>query len=138
MNVLVSVRFRQWTDMIRFIILHFLLVSVSFNLIEHCHARFFDFHYRNLIKDSNPNESKSHWIVDHHEKSWIAKTKKRIVHKLLQQSSRTTPTSPRFDHEMELVNGYKLSTRKAETTRKPVIIKIVSPKNSDRFDIWGG
>lgn len=141
MKVLVSVRFRQWTDMIRFIILHFLLVSFSFNLIEHYHAMkmtFFDFHYQNLIKESNPNESKSHWIVDHHEKSWIAKTKKRIVHKLLQQSSRTTPIRPRFDHEMELVNGYKLSTRKAETTRKPVIIKIVSPKNSDRFDSWGG
>ena len=141
MKVLVSVRFRQWTDMIRFIILHFLLVSCSFNLIEHNHAMkmsFFDFHYENLIKESNPNESKSHLIVDHHEKSWIAKTKKRIVHKLLQQSSRTTPTSPRFDHEMELVNGYKLRTRKAKTTRKPVIIKIVSPKNRDRFDIWGG
>ena len=127
--------------MIRFIILHFLLVSFSFNLIEHYHAMkmtFFDFHYQNLIKESNPNESKSRWIVDHHEKSWIAKTKKRIVHKLLQQSSRTTPIRPRFDHEMELVNGYKLSTRKAETTRKPVIIKIVSPKNSDRFDSWGG
>ena len=98
----------------------------------------FDFRYQKLIKESNPDESKSHLIVDHHEKSWIAKTKKRIVHKLLQQSSRPTPTSPRFDHEMELVNGYKLSTRKAETTRKPVIIKIVSPKNNDRFDSWGG
>ena len=127
--------------MIRFLILHFLLVSSSFNLTEHCHAMkmiFFDFRYQNLIKESNPNESKSHLIVDHHEKSWIAKTKKWIVHKLLQQPSRTTPITPRFDHEMELVNGYQWSTRKAETTRQPVTIKIISPKNSDRFDSWGG
>ena len=127
--------------MIRFLILHFLLVS--FNLIEHNHAMkmtFFDFHYHDLIKESNPNESKSHRIVDHHEKSWIVKTKKRIVHKLLQQSSRTTPIiRPRFGHdEMELVNDYKWSIRKVETTRKPVTIKIVSPKNNDRFDSWGG
>ena len=125
--------------MIRFLILHFLLVS--FNLIEHNHAMkmsFFDFHYQNLKKESSPNESKSHWIVDHHEKSWIAKTKKRIVHKWLQESSRTTPIGPRFDYQMELVNDYKWSTRKSETTRKPVTIKIVSPKNNDRFDSWGG
>ena len=98
----------------------------------------FDFRYQNLIKESNPDESKSHLIVDHHEKSWIAKTKKWIVQKLLQQPSRTTTIKPGFDHEMELVNGYKWSTRKAETTRKPVTIKIVSPRNSDRFDSWGG
>ena len=105
MKVLVSVRFRQWTDMIRFIILHFLLVSFSFNLIEHYHAMkmtFFDFHYQNLIKESNPNESKSHWIVDRHEKSWIEKTKNRIVHKLLQQSSRTTPIRPLIERKYAL------------------------------------
>ena len=127
--------------MIRFLILHFLLVSSSFNLIEHYHAikmTIFDFRYQNLIKESNPDESKSHLIVDHHEKSWIAKTKKWIVQKLLQQPSRTTTIKPGFDHEMELVNGCKWSTRKAETTRKPVTIKIVSPRNSDRFDSWGG
>ena len=98
----------------------------------------FDFHYQNLIKESNPNKSKSHLIVDQHEKSWIAKTKKRTVHRLLQQPSRTTPIKPHFDHEMELVNGFKWSTRKAETTKKTVTIKIVSPRNSDRFDSWGG
>ena len=53
----------------------------------------------------------------------LQKQKKQIVHELLQQSSRTTPIKPHFDHEMELVNGYKWSTRKAETTRKPVTIK---------------
>ena len=100
---------------------------------------FFDFHYQNLKKESSPNESKSHWIVDHHEKSWIAKTKKRIVHKLLQESSRTTPIiRPGFGNEMELVKDYKWSIRKVETTRKPVTIRIVSPKNNDRFDSWGG
>ena len=61
-----------------------------------------------------------------------------IAHKLLHQSSRTTLITPRFEHEMELVNGYKSSIRKSETTRKPVTIKIVSPKNSERFDSWGG
>ena len=128
--------------MIRFLILHFLLVSCSFNLIEQYHAMKmtnFDLHSQNLVKESNPNESKSQWIVDHHEMSWIAKTKKQVVHKLLQQSSRTTPIiRPHFGHEMELVNGYKWSIRKVETTRKPVTIKIVSPKNNDRFDSWGG
>ena len=100
---------------------------------------------QNLIKESNPNESKLHWIVDHQEKSLIAKTKKWIFHKLLlQQSSRTTPIKPRFDQEMELVNGYQWSTRKPETTkkpentRKPETIKIVTPENRDRFDNWGG
>ena len=141
MKVSVSVRFWQRTNMIRFLILHFLLVSCSFNLIEQYHAMKmtnFDLHSQNLVKESNPNESKSHLIVDHHEKSWIARTKKWIVHRLLQQPSRTTPIRPRFDQEMELVNGYNWSTRKAETTRTPVTIKIVSPKNNDRFDSWGG
>ena len=142
MKVFVSVRFRQWTNMIRILILHFLLVSSSFNLIEHCHTKkmtFFDVHYQNLKqKRSNPNESKSLWIVDCQEKSWITKTKKQIAHKLLHQFSRTTPITLRFENEMELVKGYKSSIRKAETTRKPVTIKIVSPKNNDRFDSWGG
>ena len=115
-------------------VLRFLLVLFSLNLIEHYYSMEkksnFDFElelFRNLIK----KESKS-WIVDTQQKSWIKETKNGFLYKLLPQSSRTTSIRPRFDQETEINYGYKGSIR------EPGPIKIVSPKNNDRFDNWGG
>ena len=128
--------------MVHFLIVRFLLVLFSFNLIEHYHSMEkktnFDFElelFRNLIKESNPNESKKpHWLVDHQQNSWITEPKSWItkakarngnIFKLLGKSSRTTSTGPRFDQETEIKDPMEA-------------IKIVSPENNDRFDNWGG
>ena len=127
--------------MVHFIIVRFLLVLVSFNLIEHYHSMEkktnFDFEldlFRNLIKESNPNESKPHWLVDHLQNSWIPEAKSWIVGRLLTladeafalgKSSKTRYTEPRFVQETEIKDPMEA-------------IKIVSPENNDRFDNWGG
>ena len=127
--------------MVHFLIVRFLLVLFSFNLIEHYHSMEkktnFDFElelFRNLIKESNPNESKPHWLVDHQQNSWItepkswitkAKARNGFIFKLLGKSLRATSTGPRFDQETEIKDPMEA-------------IKILSPKNNDRFDNWGG
>ena len=113
--------------MVHFLIVRFLLVLFSFNLIEHYHSMEkktnFDFElelFRNLIKESNPNELKPHWLVDHQQNSWITKAKARngVIFKLFRKG-------PRFDQETEIKDPMEA-------------IKILSPKNNDRFDNWGG
>ena len=127
--------------MVHFLIVRFLLVLFSFNLIEHYHSMEkktnFDFElelFRNLIKESNPNESKPHWLVDHQQNSWItepkswitkAKARNGFIFKLLGKSLRATSTGPRFDQETEIKDAMEA-------------VKIVSPENNDRFDNWGG
>ena len=127
--------------MVHFLIVRFLLVLFSFNLIEHYHSMEkktnFDFElelFRNLIKESNPKESKPHWLVDHQQNSWItepkswitkAKARNGFIFKLLGKSSRSTSTEPRFDQETEIKDAMEA-------------VKIVSPENNDRFDNWGG
>ena len=75
--------------------------------------------FRNLI-----TESKS-WIVDQEQNSLIKETEHRILYKLWNKSSRNTSIRPRFEQEKEI-------TRNLETQ------KIVTPRNDDRFDKWGG
>ena len=72
--------------MVHFLIVRFLLVLFSFNLIEHHHSMEkktnFDFElelFRNLIKESNSNESKPRWLVDHQQNSWITEAKSWIT-----------------------------------------------------------
>jgi hypothetical protein len=100
---LVSIKFRQRTNMVHILILRFLLVLFSLNLIEHYHSMEkktnFDFEldlFRNLIK-----ESKS-WIVDTQKKSWIKEIKNEFLYELLPQSSRSTSIRPQFDQETEI------------------------------------
>ena len=119
--------------MVHFLILRFLLVLFSFNLIDRCHSMEkkanFDIEmefFRNLV-----TESKS-WIVDHQQNSWIKKTEYGSLYKLWNKSSRNTSIRPGFKQEKEINNIYQESTKKLETK------KIVSPRNDDRFDKWGG
>ena len=104
--------------MVHILIVRFLLVLFSFNLIEQYHSMEkktnFDFElelFRNLIKEPNPNESKPHWLVEYEQNSWITEVKAWItkararngfIYKLLGQSSRTTSIGPRFDQETEI------------------------------------
>ena len=104
--------------MVHFLIVRFLLVLFSFNLIEHYHSMEkktnFDFElelFRNLIKEPNPNESKPHWLVDHQQNSWItevkswitkAKARNGFIYKLLGQSSRTASIGPRKEIQIIL------------------------------------
>merc|ERR1719464_1489754 len=99
--------------MVHFLILRFLLVLFSFNLIERCHSTLvhsmekkanFDIEmelFRNLI-----TESKS-WIVDHQQNSWIKETKYGFLYKLWNKSSRNTSIRPRFKQEKEINNIYQ-------------------------------
>ena len=120
--------------MVHFLILRFLLVLFSFNLIDRCHSMEkkanFDIEmefFRNLV-----TESKS-WIVDHQQKSWIKKTEYGSLYKLWNKSSsRNSSIRPGFKQEKEINNIYQESTKNLETK------KIVSPRNDDRFDKWGG
>ena len=129
-----SVQFRQWTNMVHLLILRFLLVLSSFNLIERCHSMEkrsnFDIEFelfRNLIIESQSR------IVDHQQNSWIKGTKNGFLYKLWNKSSRNISIRrPRFEQQKDINNIYQGSTRKPET------MKIVSPKNDDRFDKWGG
>ena len=104
--------------MVHFLIVRFLVVLFSFNLIDGFDSMEkktnFDFElelFRNLIKESNPNESKPHWLVDHQQnswitevKSWITKAKERngFIYKLLGQSSRTASIGPRKEIQIIL------------------------------------
>ena len=119
--------------MVHFLILRFLLVLFSFNLIDCCHSMEkkanFDIEmelFRNLI-----TESKS-WIVDQQQNSLIKETEHRFVYKLWNKSSRNTSIRPGFKQEKKINNIYQESTKNLETK------KIVSPRNDDRFDKWGG
>ena len=112
--------------MVHFLILRFLLVLFSFNLIEHCHSMEkranFDIEmelFRNLI-----TESKS-WIVDQQQNFLIKETEHRFLYKLWNKSSRNTSIRPRFEQEKEITRNLKNK-------------KIVTPRNDDRFDKWGG
>ena len=83
--------------MVHFLILRFLLVLFSFNLIERCHSMEkkanFDIEmelFRNLIAESRS------WIVYHQQNSLIKETEHRFLYKLWNKSSRNTSKRPRF------------------------------------------
>ena len=145
-----AVKFRQWPNMIHFSIPHFLLVLFTLNLIEQSHSmqikRDFDLKklesslnnvknfrkmlFGNLKKESHPNKSNPHWILDHQRKFGIEETKNSFLYKLQHQWSKTRFMRPHFDMEMDNNNPYQRSTRKP--------FNIFAPSNNDRFDTWGG
>ena len=100
--------------MVHFLILRFLLVLFSFHLIQRCHSieKKADFDIELELFQNLLTESKS-WLL----------------HKMWNKSSRR----PRFEQEKEINNIYQESTRNLETMKI-----IVTPRNNDRFDIWGG
>ena len=75
--------------------------------------------FRSLIAESRS------WIVYHQQNSLIKETEHRFLYKLWNKSSRNTSIRPRFEQEKEI-------TRNLENK------KIVTPRNDDRFDKWGG
>ena len=119
--------------MVHFLIVRFLLVLFSFNLIEHHHSMEkktnFDFElelFRNLIKESNSNESKPRWLVDHQQNSWITEAKSWITKAIQTRGAdyapHTTAIPPGFKKlstpltKAKARNGFELLGQSSRTT----------------------
>ena len=82
--------------------------------------------FQNLLKESDQDKPKSHWILDHQQQFTIEETKHSIHYKLRPRTRSMRPL------DQEINNHYQW------TTRKPKIFNIFAPNNNNRFDNWGG